>query len=355
MNVFQWKAESSSVAVGHFVATTARLIERRVSSTRVNLRRRAAPRRWGLISLPCGFVLRRRRSSISRSPSIGNQAAATVAAGDAAGGSRRASLGHPRQPIRLRHAARSTQALDRGFTLIELLVVIAAIAILASLLLPALANSKERARRAACLNNERQFILATLIYAGDNENKLPRGGTDNRNQDDTHTPILSTATQSNVLHYAGPLKVLDCPNLAKSFEKGEGWRLHQDYGIAIGYHYMGGHSQTPWPAVWGTTNTWLSPQDTGDDPALVLVADLNVWAPSFLRILAPHTPRGFSIKDEPYFESHPAAYRQTARDVGGRGGNVGLLDGSVSWKDISKMRIFSGSQIWGDEGAIGMW
>ena len=45
-------------------------------------------------------------------------------------------------------------------------------AILASLLLPALSSAKERARRAACLSNIRQFILATHLYAGDYQTLL---------------------------------------------------------------------------------------------------------------------------------------------------------------------------------------
>jgi prepilin-type N-terminal cleavage/methylation domain-containing protein/prepilin-type processing-associated H-X9-DG protein len=68
---------------------------------------------------------------------------------------------------------------ERAFTLIELLVVIAIIAILASLLLPALSRARHKAHGVACLNNLKQWGFATHLFTMDNEDLLPKDGTPN--------------------------------------------------------------------------------------------------------------------------------------------------------------------------------
>lgn len=231
-----------------------------------------------------------------------------------------------------------------AFTLIELLVVLAIIGILAALLLPALVGSKEKAKRTACRSNLRQMVLAVHLYGGDNKEKVPPGAADLGD----YPPMLSTNSYELILASAGNKNIIGCPGLPAPFSVG-GYSM-PPYGYVLGFNYLGGHDSPNWTNV-APQKSWTSPTKTSQAGSLALFTDLNVWSPDS-QSMAPHGKHGV-VLGEGFDPTNPQAGGKTSQELGAVGGNVGFLDGSVTWKRIEKMKEF---QLSTNEGELyGVW
>lgn len=241
------------------------------------------------------------------------------------------------------HRARR-HARPAGFTLIELLVVVTIIVLLLAIMIPALQSAKEKSRRVLCQSNLHQLAIGLTAYAGSSKQVFPAGRSE---ASDEHTPVLTTKARKELLRYIGDCRLLECPWLGGPFKAKGGW-YYPGYGYVIGYNYLGGHRGTPWDAPIGYAK-WKSPQKLTELATLPILTELNAWTTGEHRTWAPHGLRGpiteYGDKDKG---------GMSAKKAGAAGGNSCLIDGSVSWKDISKMKYYCGSQTT-FSGCLTMW
>ena len=207
--------------------------------------------------------------------------------------------------------------------------------------------------------NIRQFLLAIHMYANDNDQRLPSGASDSRTPNgvlDDSVPVLSDNIRTQMIQYAGSYKMLSCPSLGAPFNT-NGW-YQSGYGYVIGYNYLGGHANTPWPLLPTGGEPWYSPQklteiSTNVGPSSPLLTDMNDWSPGYGGSIVPHGRNG-AVQSSGDFSNGDASGASSA-DLGATGGNLGNLDGSVSWKAIKQMKLHRGSQQYGPDGCWAMW
>ncbi len=269
----------------------------------------------------------------------------------------------------IQHSASSIRhRLRPAFTLVELLVVVAIIAVLASLLLPALQNAREQGKRAACLGNMRQIEHALLMYADDNGGWFPPV---NYETADIFNALAMSGSMGNgsgwcwddsgppnyrptwMPHYFPSIRVLRCPGADNSItENASIWYYLPSYVNTIywsSYRILAATSE--WPNVyqwtfygWGLQTSGATPggQYRAPCPSINFLgrsitgygAGGDYWGPVYIfpaaeqpAVLDSYDPSGrwYDMELTPHLNNHSRL----------KGENVVFIDGHGEWKTAS--------------------
>ncbi|MCH6255543.1 prepilin-type N-terminal cleavage/methylation domain-containing protein [Puniceicoccaceae bacterium K14] len=196
---------------------------------------------------------------------------------------------------------RQTNSLKKGFTLIELLTVIAIIAILSAILIPTVGQMRETARKTADISKLRQIGVASLLFAGQNGERLVRS---------THqvssTGIDTSAATPDIKNVAATLAVaVDINDVSMWISESDS--LATDKGVIVTRSTPAGAATTFSVATTGTLS-------------FDYVTDLTTSAPS-------HTPLAFTRQAT----LTNSEWNDANAIYGGDGGHIVFLGGNVSW------------------------
>jgi prepilin-type N-terminal cleavage/methylation domain-containing protein len=223
---------------------------------------------------------------------------------------------------------------EEAFTLIELLVVIAIIAILSSLILPVLAQSKEEGRRAKCKSNLHQWGIAVHAYTSDNEDRLLSTVVDGDTA--VHPPVLNVEPTLGkeyinipaILPYFGKKDQADmewdnvfyCPSVKRPSNEAIRTESRTWGHISMSYMYLA--RVNDWPV--GSINRPDLVTDKVLDANLLLMSD---WV--YYWWVGPN-----------YYYNHGAQPMKGESNLRGFAGSNQLYgDGHTQWKGVKKFNV----------------
>jgi len=246
---------------------------------------------------------------------------------------------------------------SKGFTLIELLVVIAIIALLISILMPALNKVKKQARKIICANNLHQCSAAIFTYAASYDGRLPAAEVKSRTTNKIITAwdckYIPSESYEVLASLADTQKIFVCPEnkhhqgrersgftdpeldgiydmvpFPAEWSDGAGWYL--------GYYYLGGHYSNlwNWAFMLSDANRWTSPlkmSDSGQSPLMADVIELAIGPSGYTEVV--HGKGG-------YTRMITGSEQVPPDEIGAEGVHLLSLDGSAIWKKMSELKKY---------------